>query len=98
MGEVDNSAFQIDRDEILQKGLKTLDTNGRIAMEMKLHLGKYSERETSEVNNKQIWKWKYNNSMKDIAEELEVPVATANKIYKEAFKKLSKYCQAVSEE
>lgn len=93
LGEVDNEAFEINRDEILQRGLKTLDTNGRIAMEMKLHLGKYSERENILSKNKSTWKWKYNNSIKDIAEELEVPPAMANKIYKDALKKLSKYCQ-----
>jgi len=96
LGEVDNSAFEIDRDEILQKGLKTLDVNGRIAMEMKLHLGKYSEQLPSQGKDKLVWK--YNNSMKDIAEELEVPLNTANKIYKEAFEKLSKYCQAACSE
>ena len=96
LGEVDNSAFEIDRDEILQKGLKTLDVNGRIAMEMKLHLGKYSEQLPSQGKDKLVWK--YNNSMKDIAEELEVPLNTANKIYKEAFEKLSKYCQAACAE
>ena len=96
LGEVDNSAFEIDKDEILQKGLKTLDVNGRIAMEMKLHLGKYSEQLPSQGKDKLVWK--YNNSMKDIAEELEVPLNTANKIYKEAFEKLSKYCQAACSE
>lgn len=98
LGEVDNDAFEIDRNEILQNGLKTLDTNGRIAMEMKLHLGKYSERENISNKNKQMWKWKYSNSMKDIADELEVPLATASKIYKAALKKLSKYCQAACAE
>lgn len=96
LGEVDNSAFEIDKDEILQKGLNTLDVNGRIAMEMKLHLGKYSEQLPSQGKDKLVWK--YNNSMKDIAEELEVPINTANKIYKEAFEKLSKYCQAACSE
>jgi len=96
LGEVDNSAFEIDRDEILQEGLKTLDVNGRIAMEMKLHLGKYSEQLPSQGKDKLVWK--YNNSMKDIAEELEVPLNTANKIYKEAFEKLSKYCQTACAE
>ena len=96
LGEVDNSAFETNRDEILQEGLKTLDVNGRIAMEMKLHLGKYSEQLPSQGKDKLVWK--YNNSMKDIAEELEVPLNTANKIYKEAFEKLSKYCQAACSE
>ena len=94
LGEVDNSAFEIDRDAILEEGLKTLDINGRIAMEMKLHLGKYSEQ--IEDPNKDKIVWKYNNSMKDIANELEVPINTANKIYKDAFEKLSKYCREAS--
>lgn len=92
LGEVDNSVFELNRDAILLEGLKTLDVNGRIAMEMKLHLGKYAEQLPSEGKDKLIWK--YNNSMKDIANELEVPLNTANKIFKEAFTKLSKYCQS----
>ena len=92
LGYVDNSAFEVDRDTILQEGLKTLDINGRIAIEMKLHLGKYSEQLPSEGKDKIVWKYK--NSMQDIADELEVPLNTANKIYKDAMTKLSKYCQA----
>jgi DNA-directed RNA polymerase specialized sigma subunit len=38
--------------------------------------------------------YKYQNNMKAIADELEVPVAHATKIYKEALKKLSDYCQS----
>jgi RNA polymerase sigma factor (sigma-70 family) len=91
LGYVDNSAFGVDRDAILQEGLKTLDINGRIAIEMKLHLGKYSEQLPSEGKDKIVWKYK--NSMQDIADELEVPLNTANKIYKDAMSKLSKYCQ-----
>ena len=91
LGYVDNSAFEVDRDTILQEGLKTLDINGRIAIEMKLHLGKYSEQLPSEGKDKIVWKYK--NSMQDIADELEVPLNTANKIYKDAMSKLSKYCQ-----
>lgn len=96
LGEVDNTAFEINRDAILEEGLKTLDINGRIAMEMKLHLGKYSE----QIKNpdKDRIEWKYKNSMKDIANELEVPINTANKIYKDAFEKLSKYCREASSE
>lgn len=96
LGEVDNAAFEINRDEILQEGLKTLDINGRIAMEMKLHLGKYAERLPSEGKDKPVWK--YNNSMKDIADELEVPINTANKIYKAAFEKLKRYCMTAAAE
>lgn len=96
LGEADNTAFEINRDVILQEGLKTLDINGRIAMEMKLHLGKYAEQLPSEGKDKLVWK--YNNSMKDIANELEVPINTANKIYRDAFEKLKKYCIAASSE
>lgn len=96
LGEVDNSAFEVNRDEILQEGLKTLDINGRIAVEMKLHLGKYAETLPSEDSDRLIYK--YNNSMKDIADELEVPLNTANKIFKDAISKLSKYCQAACAE
>ena len=96
LGEVDSDAFEIDRDAILQEGLKTLDINGRIAVEMKLHLGKYSEMLPSEGKDKLVYK--YSNSMKDIADELEVPLNTANKIFKDAINKLSKYCQAACAE
>ena len=96
LGEVDENTFQTDRDAILQDGLKTLDINGRIAIEMKLHLGKYSETLPSNGSNK--IKYKYSNSMQSIADELEVPLNTANKIFKEAFTKLSKYCQSAANE
>ena len=92
LGEVDNSAFKTDREAIIKEGLKTLDVNGRIAMEMKMHYGKYAEQLPSEGKDTIIWK--YNNSMKDIANELEVPLNIANKIYKAAFAKLQKYCMA----
>lgn len=96
LGEVDENVFPIDRDAILQDGLKTLDINGRIAIEMKLHLGKYAEILPSNGSNK--IKYKYSNSMQSIADELEVPLNTANKIFKEAVTKLSKYCQAAANE
>lgn len=92
LGEVDNTAFEVDRDAILQEGLKTLDINGRIAIEMKLHLGKYSETVPSKNNDRLVYR--YGNSMQSIADELEVPLNTANRIYKEAMTKLSAYCQA----
>jgi len=91
LGEVDNKAFEVDRYAILQEGLKTLEPNGRIAIEMKLHLGKYAETLPSEGKDKLVYK--YSNSMQSIADELEVPLNTANKIYKDAMTKLSKYCQ-----
>lgn len=92
LGEVDNTAFKVDRDAILQEGLKTLDINGRIAIEMKLHLGKYSETVPGKNNDRLVYR--YGNSMQSIADELEVPLNTANRIYKEAMTKLSAYCQA----
>lgn len=92
LGEVDNNAFKVDREAILQEGLKTLDINGRIAIEMKLHLGKYAERLPSEGKDKVDFK--YSNSMQAIADELEVPLNTANRIYKEAMSKLTAYCTA----
>jgi len=96
LGEIDSTVFDVDRYEILQEGLKTLEPNGRIAIEMKLHLGKYAETLPSEGKDK--LSWKYNNSMQAIADELEVPLNTASKIYKDAMVKLSKYCQAAANE
>ena len=63
---------------------------------MKLHLGKYAE--TLPSNGSSKIKYKYSNSMQSIADELEVPLNTANKIFKEAVTKLSKYCQAAANE
>lgn len=80
LGMVDNDAFNLDRDTILENGIKRLDINGQIAINMKLRRGSY---ENVEKNN-----------MKAIAEELEVPLVVANKIYKDALAKLTKYCQA----
>ncbi len=94
LGYVDNSYFNVDREAILEEGLKTLEPNGRIAIEMKLHLGKYAEIIPSPNKDKIVYK--YGNSMQSIADELEVPLNTANKIFKDAMTKLSKYCQAAS--
>ena len=96
LGYIDNSVFESDREEILQEGLKTLEPNGRIAIEMKLHLGKYAETVPSEGKDRIVYK--YGTSMQSIADELEVPLNTANKIFKDAMTKLSKYCQAACEE
>ena len=96
LGYADDYNFDQDREQILQEGLKTLDINGRIAIEMKLHLGKYAETIPSPDKDKIVYK--YNNSMQSIADELEVPINTANKIFKEAMTKLSKYCQAAVSE
>ena len=76
--------------------MKTLEPNGRIAIEMKLHLGKYAETIPSEGKDRIVYK--YGTSMQSIADELEVPLNTANKIFKDAMTKLSKYCQAACEE
>lgn len=80
LGTVDNDAFNFDRDTILRNGLARLDENARIAVKMKLRMDEYEKVEK--------------NNMKAIAEELEVPLVTANKIYKDAVAKLTKYCQA----
>lgn len=73
-----NSIFD-DRYEILQRGLAELDECGRIAIKMKLRMGEYEDIK--------------DNNLQAIADELEVPVNIASKIYKDAVKKLSKYCQ-----
>ena len=96
MGYIDNTPFEVNREAILQDGLNTLDENGRIAIEMKLHLGKYAEMIPSPDKDKIVYK--YGTSMQSIAEELEVPLNTANKIFKDAMTKLSKYCQAACSE
>lgn len=92
LGYEDTTIDNYDKECILLEGLKTLDINGRIAMEMKLHLGKYSELLPSDGKDK--LEFKYDNSMKAIADELEVPLNKANKIYKDAYTKLQKYCMA----
>ena len=78
LGTCDHENIFTNREEILNRGLETLDENGRIAIKMKLRMGEYVNLEK--------------NNMNVIAEELEVPVNIANKIYKEAMKKLTKYC------
>lgn len=95
LGFVENDAFSGDREVILQDGLNRLDINGRIAIEMKLHMGKYAEMTQSEEDPTKMV-FKYKNNMQSIADELEVPLNTANKIYKEALDKLTKYCTAAS--
>lgn len=80
LGTVEHSSMFNDRDQILREGLKTLDPNGQIAMKMKLRLDEYENLEK--------------NNIQTIADELEVPVPRANKIYKDALQKLSKYCQS----
>lgn len=80
LGSVEHESVFSDRQEILNEGLKRLSENGRIAIKMKLRLDEYA-------NLKK-------NNMSVIAEELEVPINIANRIYKEAVDKLSKYCQS----
>ena len=92
LGTSYNEAFSNDREVVLQDGLNKLDINGRIAIEMKLRLGKYAKMIPDEKNPEKMV-YLYQNNLKAIAEELEVPVPAANKIYKDAFNKLSKYCQ-----
>lgn len=92
LGTVENGAFDNDMEQILNEGLEMLDINGRIAIQMKLRLGKYGEMIPSR-KNPEIMEYRYKNTMTAIAEELEVPVPLANRIYKEAFEKISEYCQ-----
>lgn len=80
LGTVEFESIFSDREEILKEGLKRLDENGRIAIKMKLRLDEYADLKK--------------NNMNVIAEELEVPINIANRIYKDAFEKLSKYCQS----
>lgn len=79
LGSCEPDVLNKDRYEILMDGIASLDINSQIAIKMKLRLGEYSKVEKT--------------NMKAIAEELEVPVNIANKIYKEAMDKLTKYCR-----
>lgn len=79
LGESSNDAFSDEREEILRKGLESLDEVGRKTIKMKLRLDEYKH---LKKNNFQV-----------MADELEVPVPIVRKIYTEAFEKLSKYCQ-----
>ena len=93
LGMVDGSAFCNERMDILNDGLNRLDINGRNALQKKLRLDEYGDMVPSE-DDPTMLVYKYQNNMKAIAEELEVPVAHATKIYKEALIKLSEYCQS----
>ena len=93
LGMVDGTAFFNERMDILMEGLKTLDVNSRIALKMKLRLEEYGDMVPSEEDPTKMV-YKYQNSMKAIAETLEVPVPHASKIYKEALAKISVYCQS----
>lgn len=90
---VDDYSIEQDRERILNEGLMKLDINGRIAVMMKLRLGKYATVVQSKDDpSKTIYK--YNNNIASIANELNCPKAKVAKIYKDAFTKLQKYCQA----
>jgi RNA polymerase sigma factor (sigma-70 family) len=93
LGMVDGSAFFNERMDILKDGLKTLDVNSRIVLKMKLRLDEYGDMVPDEEDPTKMV-YKYQNSMKAIAETLEVPVPNASKIYKEALTKISAYCQS----
>ena len=93
LGMVDGSAFFNERMDILKDGLDTLDVNSRIALKMKLRLDEYGDMIPSEEDPTKMV-YKYQNSMKAIADTLEVPVPHASKIYKEALAKISVYCQS----
>ena len=93
LGMVDGSAFFNERMDILKDGLETLDVNSRIALKMKLRLDEYGDM-IPDKDDPTKMVYKYQNSMKAIAETLEVPVPHASKIYKEALLKLSEYCQS----
>ena len=93
LGMVDGSAFFNERMDILKDGLDTLDINGRIALKMKLRLDEYGDMIPSEEDPTKMV-YKYQNSMKAIADTLEVPVPHATKIYKEALTKITEYCRS----
>lgn len=92
LGSVDGTAFFNERMDILKEGLETLDVNSRIALKMKLRLDEYGDMIPSKDDPTKMV-YKYQNNMKAIADELEVPVPHASKIYKEALLKISEYCQ-----
>ena len=79
LGECGNYAFRNEEEDILRKGLETLDEVGQKTIKIKLRMDEYS-------NLKK-------NNFQFMAQELEVPIPIARKIYNESFEKLSKYCQ-----
>jgi RNA polymerase sigma factor (sigma-70 family) len=93
LGSVDGMAFFNERMDILQEGLATLDYNSQIALKMKLRLDEYGDMIPSKDDPSKMV-YKYQNNMKAIAEMLEVPVPHASKIYNDALKKISAYCQS----
>ena len=93
LGMVDGGAFFNERMDILKDGLEMLDVNSRIALKMKLRLDEYGDM-IPDKDDPTKMVYKYQNSMKAIADTLEVPVPHASKIYKEALAKISAYCQS----
>jgi RNA polymerase sigma factor (sigma-70 family) len=93
LGSVDGMAFFNERMDILQEGLATLDYNSQIALKMKLRLDEFGDMIPSKDDPTKMV-YKYQNNMKAIAERLEVPVPHASKIYNDALKKISAYCQS----
>lgn len=79
LGECGNYAFRNEEENILRKGLETLDEVGQKTIKIKLRMDEYSNLEK--------------NNFQFMAQELEVPIPIARKIYNESFEKLSKYCQ-----
>lgn len=92
LGSIDANMFANERMDILNKGLKTLDINSRIALKMKLRLGEYGDMVPSKDDPTNMV-YKYQNNIKAIADVLEVPVTHASKIYREALARITKYCQ-----
>ena len=79
LGECSNDAFSDERYEILKKGIKTLSPAGQKSIKIKLRLDEYKNLE--------------HNNFQFMADELEVPLPVARKIYNDAFEKLSIFCQ-----
>lgn len=78
LGECPNMSFYDEKFEVLEKGIDTLDEYGRKTIQIKFKLGEYKDIEHS--------------SYQAMAEELEVTVPIAKKIYLEAYDKLKRYC------
>lgn len=93
LGSIDDNIFFNERMDILEDGLKSLDINSRIALKMKLRLDEYGDMVPDDKDPSKMV-YKYQNNMKAIADVLEVPIPHATKIYKEALKKISAYCQS----
>ena len=92
-GSENNSAFSNERMDVVMKALDSLDDVAQTVVKMKFRIGEYGET-VNNPNNPCRLKHKYSNNMKAIAEELGVPVAVANKIYKSAMTKLENYCKS----